>query len=132
MRPNVGPGLLAVLFGAALALACASSEERAETARTEIRQTLAHGDRAQALEAIDDLRHALPETPDALLEVSRLLVQGAVAYLERATTLDEESGQPRAVHYYPLGLAYRPPQQPVSGRGLLQGARRWGSRACGP
>ena len=67
--------LVSELLGAALTLACASSEETAEQARAEIQQALEHGNRTRALAAIDELRDALPETPEALLEVSRFLVQ---------------------------------------------------------
>jgi|SRR3990172_8921557 len=69
-----GALLIAVLLGP-VALACASSEETAEQARAEIQQALEHGNRTRALAAIDELRDALPETPEALLEVSRFLVQ---------------------------------------------------------
>lgn len=86
MRMASIPG---VLLGAVLALSCGSSEERAEAARTEIREALEHGDRTRALEAVGDLRDALPETPEALLEVSAFLVQAGDA--PRAGWLLEET-----------------------------------------
>jgi thioredoxin-like negative regulator of GroEL len=84
--------LIAVLV-APVALVCASSEESAEQARAEIQQALEHGDRARALAAVDKLRDALPETPEALLEVSRLLVQAGDA--PRAGWLLEETARGR-------------------------------------
>ena len=62
-------------LGIALALACTPPEERAERAREAVRQAVAQGDRAAALDALDDLRAASPDTPDALLELAQALVQ---------------------------------------------------------
>jgi tetratricopeptide (TPR) repeat protein len=81
--------LVGVLLASLLALACGSSEERAESARASIQQALAHGDRTRALEAVDELRDALPDSPEALLEVSRFLVQAGDA--PRAGWLLEET-----------------------------------------
>jgi tetratricopeptide (TPR) repeat protein len=71
--------LLAVLPFAALSLTCGTAEERAESARAEIREAIQHGDRSGALEAIGELRGALPETPEALLELAQLTVQAGDA-----------------------------------------------------
>jgi tetratricopeptide (TPR) repeat protein len=70
---------LALLLAGAIAAGCAPREERADAARAAVRQALERGDRARALDAIGDLRDALPETPDALLEVAGLLVQAGDA-----------------------------------------------------
>lgn len=69
-------------------LACAAPEERAEQARKAIQQALEQRDRPAALEAIDELRASLPDTPDTLLEVARLLVRAGDA--PRAGWLLEE------------------------------------------
>jgi hypothetical protein len=56
---TVRAAFLAGLLFAALALACGTAEERAETARAEIREAIEHGDRSGALEAIGELRGGL-------------------------------------------------------------------------
>jgi tetratricopeptide (TPR) repeat protein len=73
MRKN--PRLKAVVLGILLALACTPPEERAEQAREAVRQAVTQVDRAAALDALDDLRDAAPDTPEALLELAQLLVQ---------------------------------------------------------
>ncbi len=78
-----------VLLSVVLALACRSAEERVEGERASIQQAIERGDRAGALAAIDELRDALPETPESLLEVSRFLVQAGDA--PRAGWLLEET-----------------------------------------
>ncbi len=67
------------LAAVAAVLACTSPEERAEHARKEMQQALEQRDRPAALEAIDELRASLPDTPDTLLEVTRLLVRAGDA-----------------------------------------------------
>ena len=66
---------VAMALGIALTLACSPPDQRAESAREAVRQAVAQGDRAAALDALDDLRAAAPDTPDALLELAQLLVQ---------------------------------------------------------
>jgi tetratricopeptide (TPR) repeat protein len=61
------------------AVACGSAEDRAEDARERVRDALARGDRRAAIESIDDLRAALPESPEALVEVAQLQVQSGSA-----------------------------------------------------
>ncbi len=64
---------------AAAVLACASAEERAEEAQARFRAAMEHGDRAEAIAAIEDLRASLPDTPESLLQVSQLQVQAGSA-----------------------------------------------------
>ncbi len=72
-------------------VACTPPEERAEQAREAIQQGLARGDRAAALDAVNDLRDSLTDTADSLLEVAQLLVQSGDA--PRAGWLLEEGVQ---------------------------------------
>ncbi len=71
--------LRAAVAAAALLWACSSAEERAESARDAVREAIARGDRAAALDAVGDLRASLPDTADALLEVAQLRVQAGSA-----------------------------------------------------
>jgi tetratricopeptide (TPR) repeat protein len=57
-----------------LAVACSSPEEQAEQARLAAREAVQKGDRVAALAALDDLRESSPDTPEAFLEQSRLLI----------------------------------------------------------
>jgi tetratricopeptide (TPR) repeat protein len=74
---------LAILC-AALA-ACSSSEERA---RHDAQQAIARGERGAAIEAIEALHAAAPDTPDALLERAELWIRAGEA--PRAVWLLEE------------------------------------------
>lgn len=69
-------------------LACTSAEERAEQARETVGQQIARGDRGAALDAVEDLRDSLPDTADALLEVTQLFVRAGDA--PRASWLLED------------------------------------------
>ena len=69
-------------------------------------------DLERASELARDAQAALPDEPEVLdtlgyVELRRGNPAAALLYLQRATTLTEESGAPRAVHYYHLGLAHR-------------------------
>jgi len=55
--------------------ACGSAEERQRAARAQFEQALAAKDIPAALEAVGDLRSALPEAPESTLELARLLAQ---------------------------------------------------------
>jgi tetratricopeptide (TPR) repeat protein len=63
----------------ALVLACSSPEERAEQARQAAGEALKKGDRVAALAALHDLRESSPDTPEALLEHSTLLIAAGEA-----------------------------------------------------
>jgi predicted Zn-dependent protease len=71
--------------------ACPPPEERAEQAREAIRHAIEQGDRAAALDAVEELRDSLPDSADSLLEVAQLLVQSGDA--PRAGWLLEEGVQ---------------------------------------
>src|SRR5262245_25297902 len=62
-----------------LLVACTPAAERADQAREALARALARGDRAAALEAVQDLRSALPESEQGLLEVAQRLVQAGSA-----------------------------------------------------
>jgi tetratricopeptide (TPR) repeat protein len=72
-------------------VACTPAEERAEQAREAIREGVERGDRAAALDGVEELRESLPDSADSLLEVAQLLVQSADA--PRAGWLLEEGVQ---------------------------------------
>ncbi len=63
-----------------------------------------------------DAQAALPDDPEVLdtmgyVELRRGNPAVALVHLQRATTLAEEAGAPRAVHFYHLGLAHREARQ---------------------
>lgn len=60
-------------------VACSSAEERAESAREEAKTAIERGQRATALEAIAELREVQPESADAVLELTKLLVAAGEA-----------------------------------------------------
>ncbi|MBW1885383.1 MAG: hypothetical protein JRJ58_17750, partial [Deltaproteobacteria bacterium] len=68
-------------LGIALAPACTPPEERADAAREAVARAVERGDRTAALDAIEDVHASLPDTPDALLEVSRLRIRAGDAPL---------------------------------------------------
>jgi tetratricopeptide (TPR) repeat protein len=74
-----------VLLALLTLLACSSGEQtapstrRAQLAREAFAQAIARGDRGVALAALEDLRRALPDTPDAALEYATLLVRAGEA-----------------------------------------------------
>jgi len=70
--------LLALAVAFALG-ACTPPEERAEQAREAVAEAIERGDRQAALDAIDELRGASPDTADAQLELARLLVRAGNA-----------------------------------------------------
>jgi len=71
-----------------LALACTSPEQRAEQARADVEEAIAQGSREAALDAIEDLRQVAETTPEARLELARLLVRAGDAP-EAAWLLEE-------------------------------------------
>jgi len=71
------PACLAAI--AVLVLACHSDEERAERARQEAREALVVGDLQGAREALAELRANVPDTADALLELTSLMLQAGEA-----------------------------------------------------
>jgi len=75
----------------ALALACGSGEERQQAARAKFEEALAAQDAISALEAVEDLRDGLPETPESAVELARLLVRAGE--LNRALWLIEEAAR---------------------------------------
>jgi tetratricopeptide (TPR) repeat protein len=75
---------LALLLG----LACTPVEERLEQARQAVETALERGDREAALEAVRDLRAALPPTPGSFLELGSLLARSGGAP-EAAWLLEE-------------------------------------------
>jgi predicted Zn-dependent protease len=58
---------------------CGTPEERAETARQEVREALSRGEVADALDTLAKLRDVQPETPEAILEYAELLVRAGEA-----------------------------------------------------
>jgi tetratricopeptide (TPR) repeat protein len=72
----------------ALALACGSREERAESARARFEAASAAGDAVAAAKAAEDLRDALPPTPESALELARRLIRAGQT--NRAAWLLEE------------------------------------------
>ena len=64
-----------VLLAAVLLVGCSASDDRAERAREDSRRALAAGDRSAMLGALEELRASQPDTPEAILELSALLVQ---------------------------------------------------------
>jgi tetratricopeptide (TPR) repeat protein len=77
--------LLAVL------LACGSREEREQAARARFEEAVANQDASAALEALDDLRAELPDTPETTIETARLL--GRLGEVNRALWLLEEAAR---------------------------------------
>jgi len=71
------PACLAAI--AVLALACHADEDRAESARLEAREALGAGDLRGAREALVELRAHVPDTADALLELTSLMLQAGEA-----------------------------------------------------
>ncbi len=71
--------LLALVLCCAPFAGCPSPEERSEQARAAAEKALEQGQRADAVAALERLRASQPETPEALLELSRLLVQAGEA-----------------------------------------------------
>jgi tetratricopeptide (TPR) repeat protein len=72
----------ATLCLVALLCGCGDSEPDARQAREltqRARQALARGEREEALAAIESLEHSRPESPDALSERARLLIQAGEA-----------------------------------------------------
>jgi tetratricopeptide (TPR) repeat protein len=67
------------LVAVALLIGCSGDAERAESARQEVREALARGNRATALDALGDLRDVRPDTPEALLELTGLMVRAGEA-----------------------------------------------------
>jgi Flp pilus assembly protein TadD len=82
-------GLLAILLPLLLVLGCADPEERAERAKTRAQTALARGEREAALEALEELRSAGPRSPEALLELTQLMVRAGEA--PQAAWLIEEA-----------------------------------------
>jgi predicted Zn-dependent protease len=78
MERPLRPALPALALALALG-ACTPPEERAEQAREAVGEAIERGDRQSALEALDDLRDAVDETPDAQLELAQLLVRAGNA-----------------------------------------------------
>jgi Tfp pilus assembly protein PilF len=73
-------------------------------------------DLERANELARDAQAALPDDPEVLdtmgyVELRRGNPAVALVHLQRATTLAEEAGAPRAVHFYHLGLAQRAARQ---------------------
>jgi len=71
--------LVPAAFALGLSLACSPAEDRAETARTDALEALQRGQRRAALEAIEELRSVQPESAEALLELTQLLVAAGEA-----------------------------------------------------
>jgi len=71
--------LVAAFVTALLVLACSPPEDRAERARETIQQALQRGDRASALDALEDLRESQPDTPEGVIELSSLLISAGEA-----------------------------------------------------
>ncbi|MDJ0846739.1 MAG: tetratricopeptide repeat protein [Myxococcota bacterium] len=69
------PLLLLLLLGLWAASACGGSDEADRAARERYRAAVAEQDVARAREAVDALDAALPETPEATIELARLLAQ---------------------------------------------------------
>jgi tetratricopeptide (TPR) repeat protein len=88
-RVNLTRTLLLLLL--ALLLACGSREERQQAARARFEEAVANQDVGAALEALDDLRAGLPDTPEAALETARLL--GRLGEMNRALWLLEEAAR---------------------------------------
>jgi thioredoxin-like negative regulator of GroEL len=74
-----GFALTLALLATALAAGCPTPEERAGEARSEAERALEAGRRADAVAALDRLRAAQPETPEARIELAKLLVQAGEA-----------------------------------------------------
>ena len=66
---------LLLLLTMTLALGCSSAEERAERARQALRDAIDRQDRTAAVMAVRELRESLPDTPEALLELSPLMLE---------------------------------------------------------
>ncbi len=75
----------------ALLLACGSRQEREQAARARFEEAVANQDAGAALEALDDLRDGLPDTPETTLEMARLL--GRLGEINRALWLLEEAAR---------------------------------------
>ena len=71
--------LVAAFVTALLVLACSPPEDRAERARETIQLALQRGDRAAALDALEDLRESQPDTPEGVIELSSLLISAGEA-----------------------------------------------------
>jgi len=89
MRLRVLPLLLLTLFTSSLA--CAPSEERAGAARERFELALVDGDTRLALEALEDLKAALPDTPESKLELASRL--GRAGEMSQALWLLDEATQ---------------------------------------
>ncbi len=83
--------LLLLLPLLALWLACGSPEERQQAARARFEQAVANQDAGAALEALEDLRAELPDTPETTIQTARLL--GRVGEMNRALWLLEEAAR---------------------------------------
>ena len=75
----------------ALLLACGSQEERQQATRARFEEAVANQDAGAALEALDDLRDELPDTPETTSETARLLAR--VGEMNRALWLLEEAAR---------------------------------------
>jgi tetratricopeptide (TPR) repeat protein len=94
----------ALLLLLALLLACGSQIERQGAARLRFEQALAEQNVAAALEAVEDLRDALPEAPESTLQIARLLAR--VGEMNEALWLLEEAIERHPEHRdLQLGLA---------------------------
>jgi len=83
--------LLVFLTLSASSLACAPSEERAEAARERFDLALVDGDMRFALEALEDLKATLPDTPESKLELASRL--GRAGEMSQAVWLLDEATQ---------------------------------------
>ncbi len=70
---------LAVWVALAALWGCSAPDEQAQSARQEAHRALALGQRARALEALEELRQALPDSADAVAERALLLVHAGEA-----------------------------------------------------
>jgi predicted Zn-dependent protease len=68
-----------IALAVALLLACAPDERRAEAARERFERALAEEDVREALEAVDDLKAALPDTAQSQLDIALLLMRAGEA-----------------------------------------------------
>jgi tetratricopeptide (TPR) repeat protein len=86
-----------------LALALAACSPSEESAREQAQRALSRGERTAAIEAIEALRKASPETPEAYLEQAALWVRAgeaprAVWLLDEGVTRFPERGDLRVMH----------------------------------
>ena len=86
------PLLIAISFAvgcALVTLGCADPEERAEQAKEKALGALARGERDAALAALEEMRSAGPRSPEALLELTTLMIRAGEA--PQAVWLIEEA-----------------------------------------